>query len=467
MLRRSTSCGLPVLDRRRFLKALAVTAVVPALSTESRASDAKVGPLLPDSGQLLDLPEGYTYTVISRAGGRMTDGLLVPHAHDGMAAFAGEDGRIILVCNHEIGPGYFDRSAFLPSFEAIPASVRQKVYDAGGGSTPGAGGTTTTVYDPAKREVVEQYLSLAGTELNCAGGPTPWGSWLSCEEIFKSPGTGWSGGRLVKRDKAHGYVFEVPAYHKGLVDPVPIKAMGRFEHEAAAVHEPSGIVYMTEDRHHSLFYRYLPKVPGKLIEGGRLQALAIMDRSSFATHNWSANPDILPGESLQTRWIDLHDVDTENNDLRLRGAAAGAATFARGEGLCSAGGRFAFTCTIGGKLRLGQVFSYTPSVFEGRQEELVSPGTLELVAEASEESLLRGADNLAMAPWGDLIVCEDTSNHCGLVGIRPDGSQYQLADNPYSNSELAGICFSPDGQTMFVNVQYPGMTLAVTGPFPT
>lgn len=421
---------------------------------------------MPDSGQLLDLPEGYSYTVVSRAGDRMNDGLVVPHAHDGMAAFAGEDGRIILVCNHELGPAYFDRGAFAPSFDDIPAGTKARIYDAGKGVTPGAGGTTTTIYDPASSEVVEQYLSLAGTELNCAGGPTPWGSWLSCEEVFKSPGTGWSAGRIVQREKPHGYVFEVPADHKGLVVPVPIRAMGKFEHEAAAVHEATGIVYMTEDRHHSLFYRYIPKVPGKLIEGGRLQALAVAAAPSFRSHNWSGNPDIVPGESLATRWIDLENIDPEKNDLRLRGAAAGAATFARGEGLCVAGDRFAFTCTIGGPARLGQVFTYTPSPFEGVPEEEKNPGQLELIAEASTDSFLRNADNLTMAPWGDLIVCEDTSNNCGLVGIRPDGSQYQLADNAYSNSELAGICFSPDGQTMFVNIQYPGTTLAITGPFP-
>ena len=72
-----------------------------------------------------------------------------------------------------------------------------------------------------------------------------------------------------------------------------------------------------------------------------------------------------------------------------------------------------------------------------------------------------------MAPWGDLVVCEDTAGHCGLVGIRPDGTQYALADNTYSNSELAGACFSPDGKILFVNIQHPGMTLAITGPWPT
>jgi secreted PhoX family phosphatase len=223
---------------------------------------------------------------------------------------------------------------------------------------------------------------------------------------------------------------------------------------------------MTEDRHFSLFYRYIPDVPGKLSEGGRLQALAIADRPAQPLHNWSGDCAIGIGESLPTEWVDLEDVDPVENDLRLRGAAAGAATFARGEGLCAAGDAFAFTCTIGGRLRLGQVFLYRPSPLEGQAGETERPGQLTLIAEAGEDSLLRNADNLTMAPWGDLIVCEDTSNHCGLVGIRPDGTQYQLADNTHSNSELAGVCFSPDGKTLFVNIQYPGTTVAITGPWP-
>jgi secreted PhoX family phosphatase len=243
--------------------------------------------------------------------------------------------------------------------------------------------------------------------------------------------------------------------------------MGKFEHEAAAVHERTGIVYMTEDRHHSLFYRYIPTVKGDLLKGGKLQALAIDGQPSFMTHNWSNKAAVVPGESFPTRWIDLHNVDSNKNDLRLRGAAQGAATFARGEGLCSDGEHFAFTCTIGGAARLGQVFAYQPSPYEGEPNEQDAPGELTLVAEATHESIMRNADNITFAPWGDLIVCEDTSSHCGLVGIRSDGSQYQLADNAHSDSELAGVCFSPDGKTLFVNIQYPGMTLAITGPFPT
>jgi secreted PhoX family phosphatase len=307
------------------MRSLVAAASAPALPATSRAADPEIGPLRADPRRLLDLPDGYRYNIVSRAGATMSDGLSVPYAHDGMAAFAGADGKIILVCNHELEPAYFARSGLAPSFDDLPEHIRQKVYD------PSSGRTEL------------EYLSLAGTELNCAGGPTPWGSWLSCEECFESPGRDWSVGRIVRRDRPHGYVFEVPAGHRGLVDPVPIKAMGRFEHEAAAVHEATGIVYMTEDRHHSLFYRYLPNVPGRLHEGGRLQALAIDGRPSLPTHNWARHPRIGAGESLPAYWIDLDNVDPIENDLRLRGAAAGAATFARGEGLCTAGDALVFT----------------------------------------------------------------------------------------------------------------------------
>jgi hypothetical protein len=456
-----------MINRRRFLQCLAAAAASPAAAQTVDNGAAVLGPLRPDPDALLDLPAGFSYRVISRAGDTMDDGFAVPPAHDGMAAFAGPDGRVVLVCNHEMPPAFPEYSAFGTGFDALPESTRERVYDHGGGVSPGAGGTTTTVYDPQAGRTLHQHLSLAGTELNCAGGPTPWGSWLSCEECFESPGTGFSRGRLVTRDRKHGYVFEVPADAPGLAEPLPIVAMGRFEHEACAVHEPSGIVYMTEDRHYSLFYRYIPDVPGRLHEGGRLQALAIAGRPALQLHNWSGDAAIVRGESLPTRWIDLDDVDPEENDLRLRGAAAGAATFARGEGLCVAGDALAFTCTIGGRTRLGQVFLYQPSPVEGQAGEEERPGQLTLVAEAEEGSLLRNADNLTMSPWGDLIVCEDTSDHCGLVGIRPDGTQYRLADNAYSKSELAGVCFAPDGKTLFVNIQYPGMTLAITGPWPT
>ena len=452
------------MHRRGFLQSLAALAL-PATALPRGSVLAADGALAADPDRLLDLPPGFSYRVVSRAGDLMDDGLRVPPAHDGMAAFAGEDGRVILVCNHELPPSQTRHSAFGKDFDDLPAAIRESVYDAGGGRTPGAGGTTTTVYNPVTRDTERQHLSLGGTELNCAGGPTPWGSWLTCEECFTDPGTGLSNGRLVNREQRHGYVFEVPAHATGLVKAEPIRAMGRFEHEAAAVHVATGIVYMTEDRHHSLFYRYLPEGPGKLARGGRLQALAIDGVPSARTHNWSGEPLLEPGQSVEVHWIDLDEVDPDENDLRLRGAAAGAATFARGEGLCRAGDQFAFSCTIGGAARLGQIFLYSPSRLEGTPREAEAPGRLKLLAEADAESMLRNNDNLTMAPWGDLFVCEDTANHCGIVGVRADGSLYAVADNAYSDSELAGITFAPDGRTLFVNIQYPGTTVAITGPW--
>lgn len=457
-----------MMDRRLFLQTLSVAAVTPiACGSRSAAGASDAGKLLADPDGILDLPPGFEYQVISSWGDEMDDGLRVPGSADGMAAFTGDDGEVILVCNHENVPGDPRSGPWGRKNERLSKVPPQSVYDIGAGATPGNGGTTTIVYDPANRRVVRRHLSLAGTELNCSGGPTPWGSWLSCEESFKDPGSLLENGRVLQRSRRHGYVFEVPASATELVDPVPLKDLGRFEHEAAAVSPTTGIVYMTEDRHRSLFYRFLPNVPGQLSMGGRLQALAIRGARGKDTRNWDKGQRIPTGRAMATSWIDLDDVDTDANDLRLRGREKGAAIFARGEGLCEAGGKMAFACTIGGPDRLGQVFVYTPSVNEGQAGEKDHPGSLLLLAQATQDSLLRNADNLTASPWGDLIVCEDTADHCGLVGVRKDGSQYALADHAYSSSELAGVCFSPDGSILFVNVQYPGRTLAIRGPWQT
>jgi len=456
-----------MIDRRDFLKCIAAAAG-PAVAAGCAVPTTRVDYLKLDPKRIIDLAEGFSYNIVSRAGDLMDDRLHVPFAHDGMAAFQGEDGRVILICNHELGIKLREFGPFGPYPLDIPRSVNQDfIYDLGGGRTPGAGGTTTTVYNPATGKTERQHLSLTGTELNCAGGPTPWGSWLSCEECFTSPGDERYKNALFNREKLHGYVFEVPASATELVRARPIRAMGRFEHEAVAIDPKTGIAYMTEDRQYGLIYRYIPTVPGKLIEGGKLQALAILNRPSQNTHNWSNEPSIRLRRPMQTSWVDLYDVDSEENDLRLRGAADGAATFARGEGMCVTSTGIAFACTIGGPARLGQVFTYTPSPFEGTAKESESPGRLELVAQSNTESLLRHADNMTEAPWGDLIVSEDTASSCGIIGIRPDGTQYAIADNAYSESELAGVCFSPDGKILFVNIQYPGMTIAITGPWET
>ncbi len=455
-----------MIDRRRFLQALAIAATTPAgvIAASTKTDPRGFGPLVADPDGLLDLPEGFRYSIIARHGEEMDDGLLVPGLPDGMAAFDGGDGTVKIVCNHELWASRQSLSAFGEDSERLANVDPDKIYDRGNGTTPCAGGTTTIHYDPATGERLGIHMSLAGTEINCAGGATPWRSWLTCEETFSAPGTGFERGRVVHREKNHGYVFEVPVDLDGLADPVPLTALGRFEHEAAAVDPRSGIVYLTEDRHRSLFYRFIPDVPGKLREGGRLQGLKVAGSAGFDTRNWNV-PVLEPGRWLEVEWVDLEDPDGPSNDLRLRGREKGAAMFARGEGLCRSGTDFAFTATIGGRQRLGQVFVYRPSPFEGTAGEREKPGRLSLIAESAANSVLRNADNLTLGPWGDLVVCEDTAGYCGMVCIRPDGTQYRIAGNAWEGAELAGVCFSPDGSILFVNVQQANVTLAITGPW--
>ena len=417
------------------------------------------GELVPDQEQILELPAGFRYSIVSKKGARMADGLRMPGAHDGMAAFPRADNLVAIVCNHETMVGWPEWGPFTDGYEKVADSIRQKIYDRGGDVTPAIAGTSTTVWDLQKSRVQHQFMSLIGTELNCAGGPTPWGSWLTCEESFTSPGADTVNDASITRDRAHGYVFEVASGADEIVDPVPLRAMGRFVHEAAAVDPRTGHVYLTEDMDDALFYRFIPNVPGKLAEGGKLQALAITGKEAVLTRNWEGPAEMTLHQPLKCHWVDLDEADVDQDDLRYRGAEKGAAIFARGEGACWADDRVAFTCTEGGRARIGQVFTFRPTSGDA--------GELELIAEVQPDSIMRFCDNIVMAPWGDLLCCEDRGMGSGIVGIRPDGSLYRLAKNSYSESEMAGVCFSPDGSTMFVNIQYPGMTLAITGRWPT
>jgi uncharacterized protein len=444
----------PQLDRRSFLRSAggAMAAAFLGLSRAESGSAAAApgfGALRPGPEGILDLPQGFSCRVLARAGTRMSDGYLVPGLADGMAAFAAPGGRIALVCNHELhwsrpDPGH----AFGVDYALLGRLPRERLYDPGR-ERPSIGGTTTLLYDPVSQRVESHVLSLIGTERNCAGGPTPWGSWLSCEESVERSGD--------SRARDHGWVFEVPASARAPVDPQPLQAMGRFMHEAAAVDPRTGIVYLSEDQPDGLLYRFIPEVRGELARGGRLQALALRDFDAADTRNWQRDAAALRvGDTLAAHWIDLDDVESPDDDLRRRGHARGAALFARGEGLWFENGVLYFACTTGGPAQLGQVFRYRPAA---------DGGNLRLFVESTDARVLAHADNLTVAPWGDLIVCEDTKGSCGLVGVTPEGAPYRFASNPYNTGELAGACFAPDGRTLFVNLQQAGLTLAISGPF--
>ncbi|MEN8197380.1 MAG: alkaline phosphatase PhoX [Pseudomonadota bacterium] len=459
-------------SRRRFLAGLgaASTVALSPLASRLAAADTRpaaravsgYGPLQPDAQGILDLPDGFHYRVISRVGEDMDDGFVVPGRPDGMHAFPGARGRTILTRNHELNPGS-EETAFRAMKGDLSDAQLARIYDPGAGR----GGVTTLVVDTASGSVEGQFLTLAGTLRNCSGGATPWESWISSEEIVIGAGQ-------FDARREHGYNFEVPAAARSLVQPLPLKAMGRFNHEAVAVDARTGVVYQTEDRNDGLLYRFLPDERGRLAAGGRLQALAIRDLPAVHTGNRRDAAVVFDlGRRFAVDWVDLDDVTAANDDLRHRGRARGAAIFVRGEGMAveadaAVGGTCIwFVCSTGGPHGLGQLWCYRPAVGEGGGAERRSPGTIELGFEPRNGELLRNGDNLAVAPFGDLLVCEDNAIAQHIVGITGSGGIYRVAANARRDSEFAGATFSPDGSTLFVNLQKPGLTFAIKGPWHT
>ncbi len=433
-------------DRRQFLRATgSAFAAFAAAGCAARSSGSfatlppgdDYGALVADPAGILDLPRGFSYRVLSALGDAMDDGGTVPDRADGMGCFDIGNGRIALVRNHELQAHHDAGGASGPAYDTVARSL-----------IPLPGGTSTIVLDAATLDVQHQYRSFAGTIRNCAGGITPWGSWLTCEED-----TSKADGRI---NRDHGWVFEIPAAAGRQVNPAPLTAMGRFNHEAACVDPVTGIVYLTEDRNESLLYRFVPTYPGRLAEGGTLQALVLEGVDD--TRNWSS-VGMQAGDWVAGRWITLDNVESPDDDLRERGAAAGAAVFARGEGIWMGEGEFYFTCTSGGAAQQGQIFRMRPTMH--------GVDALQLFYESTDHDIYSFGDNLTIAPDGHLIVCEDqytetVDNH--LRGVTPDGRAYAFA-RLRLQTEPAGACFAPDGRTLFVNAYSPTRTLAITGPW--
>ncbi|HXV93349.1 MAG TPA: alkaline phosphatase PhoX, partial [Pseudonocardia sp.] len=358
----------------------------------------------------------------------MDDGRMTPNLHDGMAAFDHGNGRVLLVRNHETGNG--------PAFFPV-------AYDSAGG----AGGTTTIEFDVHRGAFVGSWSSLAGTIRNCAGGPTPAGSWLSCEETF----TG------LDVPVPHGYVFEVPASADSPVDPVPLKAMGRFYHEAVCVDPDTGIVYQTEDRATSGIYRFVPDDPDDLAAGGALEMLAVKDRPQYDTRTGQKTVGVLP-----VGWVPIADPDPDSSDplaVFNQGWAQGGAVFSRLEGAWWGDGAAYIVSTSGGDIGAGQVWEYRP---RGR-----SGGVLKLVYESTDRAVLESPDNITVSPrTNGLVLCEDGSGKDLVRGVTTSGEVFPFCEfNGTNSSEWAGATFSPDGKVLFVNLQSPGVTYAITGPW--
>ncbi|MGV9808299.1 PhoX family protein [Micromonospora chersina] len=484
---------MPDLHRRTLLRGAAVAAggaVLggPFIGFVARGEAGAVGrrpapdptlrpvPDLRDGTVRLHLPDGFQYRSFHDTEFPVTldDGTRLPGRHDGMGAFRGPDGTVRLVRNHEVnnpGPAFGDAAA---------------AYD------PMAQGGTTTVEVTRHGEVRRSWTSLNGTMMNCSGGRMPWGSWITCEETVNGPDVGpdFTGTSNVPLTQPHGFVYEVPA--DGQSDRAPITAAGRFAHESVAYDPRGGHLYLTEDNFGfpSGFYRYTPPVDpmkcGRLTDGGRLQMLAVRGRRNVNLAAAQRRHATYP-----VQWVDIDDpaprfpytpgqAAPTTNDQALthvsrQGWDRGAAYFSRLEGSAYDGGVVYFTSTQGG----GPAETSTGPVADGFGNGHgqvwaydCRAQVLRLVYESPGPDVLDFPDNVTTSPRGTIVVCEDNVDDNYVRGLTPRGELFDIALNRLvsstgadrSNDEFAGSTFSPDGHTLFVNIQASrGMTFAIWG----
>jgi secreted PhoX family phosphatase len=411
------------------------------------------GPLRPARDEatgleLIRLPEGFRYISFGWTGDPLNDGAPTPELHDGMAVLQQEGSVVTVIRNHEIS---------VPRPSIAPAEA---TYDPQAGA-----GCVRLKFDTAAGRVVSAEPALGGTHRNCAGGPTPWGTWLTCEETLDDA-HGMYEGQPLPFERDHGFIFEVPA--EGKASPVPLKAMGRFVHEAVAVDPSSGIVYETEDHDTAGFYRFLPTTPGKLADGGKLQMLRVGGVAD-------ARRGMKQNRSLACEWVEIAEPlrhrrpeSSDTSGVFDQGQREGATTFARLEGCWFGGGKVFFSATSGGDSLSGQIWEYDP-----RAERL------RLVFESPGAHVLDYPDNITVSPRGALVLCEDGDRKAErLCGLTVAGQLFPLAENnlvlrgekngfsgDFRKQEWCGATFTPDGRWLLANIQTPGLTVAITGPW--
>jgi secreted PhoX family phosphatase len=454
------------ISRRAMLRAgafgglgIAVAGSIDAIATPSAAAltrrTAGYGALVPDPAGILSLPRGFSYKVVAKAGETLLDsGEPSPSDPDGAAVFE-DTTSWTLVQNHEIGGSETFGVPPLPGL----------TFD------PGArGGTTTIVMDKQGNRSAE-YVSLAGTHNNCAGGRTPWNTWLTCEETEQR-----KGGRFLED---HGWTFEVDAFDRDAnLNPVPLKFLGRYSHEAVAV-APNGTIYLTEDASgpHGLYYRWTPPTgfkPGK----GALRELALSDGGDTAgslqamrcTKGTRPIADLSEatqvGTTYKVTWVDVPDRLATTTSVRKQ-FATGEVTGSRklegaywGDGGAYFVASFARTSDGSKNEHDGQVWFYDPG-----NQTVTLKSIFGVNPDPDADTHYDGPDNIALDPNGGLILAEDGEGIQHLVGVTTSGQAYPLARNDVSDMEFAGPTFTDDGEVLFACIQGDGYTFAITGPW--
>ncbi|MCF1598281.1 alkaline phosphatase PhoX [Streptomyces muensis] len=432
-------------------------------AADAHAGGVGYGPLIPDPKGILALPAGFKYRVITYSGKtKLESGEFTPSNHDGTAAFDGPRGTTLLVNNHELKGPRANWKYPVPLTEGL-------VYD------PAASGGCTVVEVRRDGQVAE-WVGIAGTSTNCAGGRTPWGTWLTCEENSDRAG---SNGMT----KDHGYVFEVdPSDRRANRDPKPLKFFGRYDHEAVVIDPRRGHAYLTEDAAgpNGLLFRWTPPKGFEYGHGrfrtlpddaGVLQAPRCFDSGGKFVDDLSRATKT--GTVYGVDWVDVPDRDARTTPVRKQ-FADGEITRARKlEGMWWGDGGTYIVSSYAreespGAAHDGQVWFYDP-----KRRTLTLKVLLGVNPDPSEDGALDGPDNITVSPYGGLVIAEDGEGVQHLFGATDSGRTYPIARNELNigtedepeYSEFAGVTFSCDGRTLYASIQTPGIMVAITGPW--